>query len=1065
MQFPRLSLSPDAARQRRRQGFLTCSKAGAFALVVVLSLMALLVLLLLSLSQILRVESGSAAASVAASRARGMALFGMQKALGELQSLAGPDRRVTATASLLGGGGVTTPSDPSKKHWTGVWNSAGYDPASPDNRDFLGWLVSSPTLLDALSDASGALPAESIELVGEGTVGSSDPNDRVSAPLVPVVDGDSNPIGEFAYWIGDEGVKAKFDLPLPSKTEALPQRARYDFMASQRNAVELVGGLDANFSFAMATDPRARRMAAREQIEMLGGTADGAREHFHDISLFSSGVLSDTANGGLRKDLTWLFEESPGASLSAALASVDADPSIAGSQITREWPSDPTRLHWFPSPTFELLRSFYRMKDEPLPLQPRKQTGVDHGILPVIARCSIYFRPGMRTEGGQSFLRVNLDVQLLLWNPYNVPIAGREYDLEIAMNSFDMALQIGSSDHGRVHDMTGTGGAGFRVYENNFAAPATGRSITFRIPAVPIAPGESLIFTMADTEDGTPYSGSNRLANQPPVPSVPNTVWLEHPTPLNQSPPISNFRLRRQPSPDSSATLSGNVLSISLKDPGTGGDNSPAGYWSRTGRRSAEGSTPPYVDPNLATLENALLSSNVALLQQLDASLFSGSGYRNERWIANYNPRAVASDQSPADSVNNPSYSFNWRRGANRNDIPAGHFDGGRVRFLPIGLERYEVSLFEIPTDSLPRLSIADFQHANVHPSNTSNAYLIGNSLLDMRLESGAQRMRLPSGNRTADTHGPVVDGAFLLNESLWDQFFLSTVLPSLTDADISAELPLPNARMRPRPDAMAADLKNFDSASAHLMLEGAFNVNSTSIEAWKAFLAGRRGLNFNPVTGVPSGELRAGYSRLSRPQGEANAPWRGFRDLSDSQIQMLAEKIVDEVLLRGPFMSIANFVNRRLGAASDPRVIKGALARAIDEAALNDNSSQGLPDAVNDGSNWSPAGQPQAWYLEASMLGSRHEGATNWITQGDILQAIGGAISVRSDTFVIRSFGRTFNRSGDIEAEAWCEAIVQRVPDPVDPSPANPNEPTDPERHGRRFEVVSFRWLDRDSL
>lgn len=58
--------------------------------------------------------------------------------------------------------------------------------------------------------------------------------------------------------------------------------------------------------------------------------------------------------------------------------------------------------------------------------------------------------------------------------------------------------------------------------------------------------------------------------------------------------------------------------------------------------------------------------------------------------------------------------------------------------------------------------------------------------------------------------------------------------------------------------------------------------------------------------------------------------------------------------------------------------------------------------------------------------------------------------LSVRSDTFRIRGYGETLNlfRSGTTEATAYCEAIVQRTPDPMPGIP------------GRRFQIIYFRWL-----
>ncbi|TVR50846.1 MAG: hypothetical protein EA425_08790 [Puniceicoccaceae bacterium] len=75
-----------------------------------------------------------------------------------------------------------------------------------------------------------------------------------------------------------------------------------------------------------------------------------------------------------------------------------------------------------------------------------------------------------------------------------------------------------------------------------------------------------------------------------------------------------------------------------------------------------------------------------------------------------------------------------------------------------------------------------------------------------------------------------------------------------------------------------------------------------------------------------------------------------------------------------------------------------------------------------------------------------------------------------RSDTFLIRAYGDVVNplRPNRIIGRAWCEAIVQRIPDYVDP---NLNEPHDVptgninERLGRRYVITAFRWLSREDI
>jgi hypothetical protein len=91
-------------------------------------------------------------------------------------------------------------------------------------------------------------------------------------------------------------------------------------------------------------------------------------------------------------------------------------------------------------------------------------------------------------------------------------------------------------------------------------------------------------------------------------------------------------------------------------------------------------------------------------------------------------------------------------------------------------------------------------------------------------------------------------------------------------------------------------------------------------------------------------------------------------------------------------------------------------------------------------------------------------------VKQGDLLTTLGPMINVRGDTFVIRGYGEAREGNGassKVTARAWCEVTVQRVPDYVDPAnnsydaPAAVNANVVNKTFGRRFNIVSFRYLD----
>jgi hypothetical protein len=160
--------------------------------------------------------------------------------------------------------------------------------------------------------------------------------------------------------------------------------------------------------------------------------------------------------------------------------------------------------------------------------------------------------------------------------------------------------------------------------------------------------------------------------------------------------------------------------------------------------------------------------------------------------------------------------------------------------------------------------------------------------------------------------------------------------------------------------------------------------------------------------------------------------------------------------------------VNRRL--AEDETGRMGALQAAIENAGLNDSLTRSHPldNSSSLGDYGHPDNIPDSTRLEQTLKpSSKAWGAPAYLTQADILQSIAPAISARSDSFVIRAYGDAIDSSGKITARAWCEAVVQRVPEPLDPdeSGLNPRLAGAKGDFGRRIVVKSFRWLAPDEI
>jgi hypothetical protein len=260
----------------------------------------------------------------------------------------------------------------------------------------------------------------------------------------------------------------------------------------------------------------------------------------------------------------------------------------------------------------------------------------------------------------------------------------------------------------------------------------------------------------------------------------------------------------------------------------------------------------------------------------------------------------------------------------------------------------------------------------------------------------------------------------------------------------------------------------------AHVFLDGAFNVNSTRKDAWRAVLSSARNraklLNGKPVSSTDktpfgsSGLVSAAAAQPASNPTELNQ-WCGFRELDDTQIEDLAGQIVKEVKARGPFLSLADFINRRPSGSGNARLL-GTAQAAIEAAGLN---------ASLKGGSRSVAASDFAKLPAADVAGAggglaRSAGIPGYLMQSDLLAAFANELTPRGDTFRIRGYGAATDASGLVTAEAWCEAIVQRMPEYLDPADAAETEHAKltgnvNRTFGRRFQLISFQWLPRDAV
>jgi hypothetical protein len=348
----------------------------------------------------------------------------------------------------------------------------------------------------------------------------------------------------------------------------------------------------------------------------------------------------------------------------------------------------------------------------------------------------------------------------------------------------------------------------------------------------------------------------------------------------------------------------------------------------------------------------------------------------------------------------------------------------------------------------------------------------------------------------------PLADHSFLANRALWDDWFLSGIAPqrapafsrnmdqrTLATEFFTARTPLPVARYLAVPDGQnvtslvtsffSGSLPNdraVNQVASYLRVDGLFNVNSTSVEAWKVMLGGLKGRQVvvrdqNGVESISPARPNTPVANLSGPANlitqdesmpRANSQWTGRRELTEAEIDELARAIVREVRKRGPFLSLADFVNRRVG--TDKQLAKsGAIQSALDSREVSINRNQNSDRAVT-------AAAAQRFAFPEAELGALHYGAPSVVKQGDILTPIAPVLSARSDSFIIRSYGEALDGNGKVMARAWCEAVVERDRNFIDMADsavqpvANLTRPLN-RAFGRKFKVTAFRWLHTQEI
>lgn len=441
------------------------------------------------------------------------------------------------------------------------------------------------------------------------------------------------------------------------------------------------------------------------------------------------------------------------------------------------------------------------------------------------------------------------------------------------------------------------------------------------------------------------------------------------------------------------------------------------------------------------------------------------------------------------------------------------------------------VSILDLPIH--PLNSIGQLQHANLMDHPHYPALAIGNSFpspfIGPSTRSNDQIFeRFVVASSEGYQHGApdgaekaFVDLSYIANDTLWDGYYFSSIAPqkndisyndasasgdvtTTIDAFVDGNILLANPRvelvsLEEDPADTKAILGDYETSAARLMVDGGFNVNSTSVEAWRAFLGGLNGSEVLSYDGtiVAKHDVThsAAFFRQALPPESASLQgdyldqntWQGYKALDADELDALAEAIVAQIRERAsemgggpaePFTSLGAFVNRMPESDDAQHRARGLVQQAIDTAGINDAllddtveqmaTSQLDQDAMDTLFQTSWTGQGQNMYKSfrnSDFDLSAAASAPGYLLQSDVLQALAPYLSVRSDTFRIRTYGEAVDpKTGLTTGRAWLEAVVQRSPVPLDPDSDEETEPAAGSL-GREYKIVQVNWLSEDQI
>ncbi|MGJ8671831.1 hypothetical protein [Rubritalea sp.] len=1134
-----------------------------FALIATISVLSLLVMIAIGMLSLASVTTRTSEREIPMHQAKANARMALMIALGELQKMAGPDTRVTAPADAVAG------NTGAPRQVTGVWRSwEGNDhdkatglPSVPDYGSkladgdldsqssntgrFLGWLVSGEDSDNKANNppSVGTATSDTVPLLSEGTLGDTNADE---VHLQPTQLGSG---GAYAWWIQGGNQKALVQEK-PEEPEENDSEAWADRLASS-------GWADAeSLGFEEELVNKAISWQSMNLAAIDGSSSNIAGENFHDITAYAHGLLTNTANGGWRKDLSLMAEkwdQDAGPLANAGLPIFSAEPHAESLTASLKMAASPTDASIYPwveevadnynrnqhaslhktAMSWNALLDFVSLykkvqkngsSGEPYfnTVPTNSSDWVSIQPIPVRVHMALGFDASINSSNGKYVPRLLFKPATTMWNPYNVAIEQDITTLFHFDNMFPINLyaKVGNQPESLVNLQLMLQTSGTSQSARFIIGGGTGDDATWK-------PGESRIYgkdagiSNEQTNWGVVYqdpgfslSGSmtRELSYQGRRGAKASTITegdagdsfsfrIDHKNNnLNKvSGSLSHFWSRNKQTPEGqSLFLESSGISVTTPFD-TAREKMPLPDLVNDSQtlQSAYDEDSPFlvISLGLRTLKNEDILEDLTKIHT--------KGYINTK------PISPGVEMFGGVSAEDSAYTFevfapnSWADpfmpqsddlecyGVDHSSYVGSSFQSG------LGLNRWVIA--ELPTR--PLLSLGELQHfdisfRNQFPPRVFNA--IGNSHATPHVASDQVRGALSAGS---------YDHSYVSNHVFFDDWFFSSITPDVDEnrtieqvyADhLSFTSELPNRQYLPasreasttalqQAEDTLADTNVWQDIASKLEVRGMFNINSTSKEAWKAVLSGLREtqvpyaavgasspddweVNLTAAEGTPSPRTTVAGDPASATDTSVASIAR-YNELTNEQIEALAEGIVEQVKKRGPFLSLSEFVNRRLGADED-LAMAGAIESALIELSkLGDSSNNPYKEIQNAYPEQAvlPSDAATIYEFPNAAVGDAAYGTPGWIRQADILRPLAPIISARDDSFVIRAYGESQDADGNVLAKAWCEAVVQRKADYVDQvdSPSTYfNFKSDRNKEfGRGFKLIAFRWLSPDEV